>query len=88
MASRKKPIVLLIRRVVDGRGVWIRHSDHASLEAADQCYESSICGRGVTAWSWWGPRRIADKMLLDPDYDADSEAIPMDDAVIGAPTSE
>ena len=80
MSKRAKPIVLLIRRVVDGRSVWLHHSDHASNHDAEVHWSQRIKGRGVTAWSWWGPRRIAEKMLADPNYDLDSESIAIPEA--------
>ncbi len=63
-----KPIRLLIRRIVDGKPCWLKHSDHADEDAAARTWERRIKGQGVTAWSWWGPREIAKKMLADPNY--------------------
>jgi hypothetical protein len=74
---RKKPVVLLVRRVIGDTSVWVLESEHSTNEDAERHWNSSIRGRGVTAWSWWGPRRIADKMLADPYFDPDSEAVPV-----------
>ena len=76
---KKRPIVLLIRRIVDDAPVWLLHSEHCTEEHAERSWERQIKGRGVTAWSWWGPRRIADKMLADAQYDPDTDAIPVAD---------
>jgi hypothetical protein len=73
--SPKKPILLLIRRVIDEQSVWLLHSQHDDAGQAERTWRRHIKGQGVTAWSWWGPRRIAEKMLADPSYDPDSEAV-------------
>ena len=73
--ARKKPIVLLVRRVIGEQVVWLHHSDHQTTEGAEKTWLRTIKGQGVTAWSWWGPRRIAEKMLADPAYDPDTDAV-------------
>lgn len=62
------PIVLLIRR----RGHWQEWGAYSTAEEAARDHRKRISGRGVTAWSWWGPRDIAAKMLADPSYDPDA----------------
>lgn len=62
-------VTLLIRRIVDEKPVWLLHSQHISMEAAAATYKDRIRGRGITAWAWWGPTRVAKKMLRDPFYE-------------------
>jgi hypothetical protein len=61
-------VTLIVRRLVDETPVWVFHSGHASMALAEATYNACIRGRGVTAWAWWGPTRIAIKMLADPNY--------------------
>jgi hypothetical protein len=75
MTAKRTPktsVMLLIRRIVDDAPIWLLHSRHTSMEAAESTYRTRIKGRGITAWAWWGPTRIAEKMLLDPNYEEPS----------------
>jgi hypothetical protein len=72
MAKRlmtRLPVTLLVRRIVNEKPVWLLHGQHLSMEAAAATYNDRIRGRGITAWAWWGPTRVAKKMLLDPSYE-------------------
>jgi hypothetical protein len=70
MAKRptKSPVTLIIRRIVEGKPVWVFYSGHGSMALAEATYNARIRGQGITAWAWWGPTRIAEKMLADPNY--------------------
>lgn len=72
MAS-KKPILLLIRRIIDGKPAWLLESAHATDADAERRYNRAIRGMGITAWAWWGPRATAEKMLADSSFDPDNE---------------
>ena len=64
-----KPITMLIRRHLGGgRLVWERWGEYDTAEEADADWKTRVKGRGLTAWSWWGPSGEARKMLADPDY--------------------
>jgi hypothetical protein len=74
------PIILLVRRVINDQAVWLEHSRWPSLASAARHWERHIKGMGITAWSWWGPKRIGEKMLADPSYNPDRDAIPVGEA--------
>lgn len=66
------PVVLLVRRLNPLR--WAIFGAYATDEEAERVWESSIRGRGVSAWSWWGPRDVAAKMVSDPHYQPEVES--------------
>lgn len=61
----RKPIVLLVRRIVGGEPAWLEHSGHRSDAEAEWTWEHCIRGRGITAWSCWVPRGRASDMVND-----------------------
>ena len=61
MASTRRPIVLLIR--VMGPPRWVRYGSYKDAATAQATHRRCIQGRGITAWSWWGPRHVAVRML-------------------------
>jgi len=67
--SRKsKSVMLLIRVNWYGPPKWSLYGLFDSDDAACEEWNKSIRGRGVTAWSWWGPSTEGEKMLFDPSY--------------------
>lgn len=66
--NRKRPIALLVRKTYSDGSVWVRYGSYATEEHAAEAHKKSIEGKGVTAWSWWGPVTEARKMLKDPTY--------------------
>ena len=70
MGGKPKPkVFLLLVRSLNPVPHWVEWSQHDSEPKAEQRYRSTIRGRGITAWVWWGPEKIAKRMLKDPDYE-------------------
>lgn len=60
----------LLVRVMSGDGSeWRLWGRYRSEGEAERAWRREIKGRGVTAWSWWGPRVQAEQMLADPAWE-------------------
>jgi hypothetical protein len=64
------PIWLLVRKVDDSGPHWEFFGACMSVKDAETVHRQQIQGRGITAWSWWGPIDEALKMLADPHYES------------------
>ena len=64
----QRPIALLIRRA-QPEPHWSLFGQYESEMAAEAAHEQFVAGRGITAWSWWGPTQTAALMLADASYE-------------------
>ncbi|TAL43050.1 MAG: hypothetical protein EPN91_07175 [Salinibacterium sp.] len=68
----KRKITVLVRQA--NPPAWKLWSQHDEISAATEEIAKRVTGKGVTAWSWWGPTEKAARMLSDPNYHGAEEA--------------